>query len=80
VKRREFISLIGGAATAWPLAGRAQQPGERVRRIGVLLPAAADDPEWQARVGAFLQALALLGWTICRVPPTLLARAHEVIE
>jgi putative ABC transport system substrate-binding protein len=66
VKRREFISLIGGAATAWPLAGRAQQPGERVRRIGVLLPAAADDPEWQARVGAFLQALALLGWTIGR--------------
>jgi ABC-type uncharacterized transport system substrate-binding protein len=64
-RRREFISLVGGAA-AWPLAARAQQPGERVRRIGVLLPAAADDPEWQARVGAFLQALALLGWTIGR--------------
>jgi putative tryptophan/tyrosine transport system substrate-binding protein len=64
VKRREFISLVGGAA-AWPLAARAQQ-GERMRRIGVLLPAAADDPEMQARVGAFLQALALLGWTIGR--------------
>jgi putative ABC transport system substrate-binding protein len=65
MKRREFITLLGGAAAAWPLAGRAQQ-GERVRRIGVLLPATADDPEWQARVGAFLQALALLGWTIGR--------------
>jgi putative tryptophan/tyrosine transport system substrate-binding protein len=62
--RREFITLLGGAA-AWPVAARAQQP-ERLRRIGVLLPAAADDPEWQARVGAFLQALALLGWTIGR--------------
>jgi putative ABC transport system substrate-binding protein len=64
VKRRDFITLLGGAA-AWPLAAHAQQ-GERVRRIGVLLPAAADDPEWQVRVGAFLQALALLGWTIGR--------------
>jgi len=65
MKRRQFITLLGGAAAAWPLAGQAQQ-GERVRRIGVLLPATADDPEWQARVGAFLQALALLGWTIGR--------------
>jgi ABC-type uncharacterized transport system substrate-binding protein len=64
MRRREFITLLGGAA-AWPLAARAQQD-ERVRRIGVLLPAAADDPEWQVRVGAFLQALALLGWTIGR--------------
>src|SRR6266702_8975037 len=69
MKRREFIILLGGTAAApvflWPRAARAQQ-AERMRRIGVLLPAAADDPEWQARVGAFLQALALLGWTIGR--------------
>jgi putative ABC transport system substrate-binding protein len=64
MNRRQFITLLGGAA-AWPLAARAQQ-GERIRRIGVLLPAAADDPEMQARVGAFLQALGLLGWTIGR--------------
>jgi putative tryptophan/tyrosine transport system substrate-binding protein len=63
MKRREFITLIGGAAAAWPLKARAQQP-ERMRRIGVLLPAAAENAEWQARAGAFLQALALLGWTI----------------
>ena len=64
IGRREFIALLGGAA-AWPLAVRAQQP-DRMRRIGLLLPAAADDPEWQARVGAFQQALAVLGWTIGR--------------
>ena len=65
MQRREFITLLGGAAAAWPLAARAQQ-GDRMRRIGVLLPAAADDLEFQARMGAFLQALALLGWTIGR--------------
>jgi putative ABC transport system substrate-binding protein len=63
--RREFITLLGGMAVSWPLAARAQ-PAERVRRIGVLLPAAADDAEFQARVGAFQQGLALLGWTIGR--------------
>jgi putative tryptophan/tyrosine transport system substrate-binding protein len=65
IKRRAFISLLGGAAVAWPLAARAQQP-ERMRRIGILLPATADNAQFQAWVGAFLQALALLGWTIGR--------------
>jgi putative tryptophan/tyrosine transport system substrate-binding protein len=64
MRRREFITLLGGAA-AWPRAAQAQQ-GERVRRIGILLPAAADDVVFQARVGAFQQALALLGWMIGR--------------
>ena len=64
MRRREFITLLGGAA-AWPLAARAQQ-GERIRRIGLLLPASADDPEFQARIAAFLQRLALSGWTIGR--------------
>jgi ABC-type uncharacterized transport system substrate-binding protein len=65
VNRRGFITLIGGAAAAWPLTARAQQD-ERVRRIGILLAAAADNPEFQARVGAFQQALGQLGWTIGR--------------
>jgi putative ABC transport system substrate-binding protein len=65
MKRRDFITLLGGAVAAWPLAARAQQP-ERMRRIGILLPAAADDAVYQTWVGAFLQALALLGWTIGR--------------
>jgi putative tryptophan/tyrosine transport system substrate-binding protein len=64
LQRRAFITLLGGAA-AWPLAARAQQQ-ERMRRIGILLPAAADDAQYQARVGAFLQTLALLGWIIGR--------------
>jgi ABC-type uncharacterized transport system substrate-binding protein len=62
--RRSFLTLLGTSAAAWPLAAKAQQP--RMRRIGVLLPAAADDAEFQTRVGAFLQALALLGWSIGR--------------
>ena len=65
MRRRQFITLLGGAAAAWPLAARAQQP-TRMRRIGILLPATADDAEFQTRVGAFLQALALLGWSIGR--------------
>ena len=64
MKRRTFITALGGAA-AWPVVARAQQ-SERVRRIGVLLPAAANDLDFQTWVGAFLQALALLGWTLGR--------------
>ena len=63
MKRREFITLAGSAAVAWPLAAGAQ---ERVRRIGVLLPAAAHDVEFQARFGGFQQALEQLGWSIGR--------------
>jgi putative tryptophan/tyrosine transport system substrate-binding protein len=62
VKRREFITLLGGAATAWPLAARSQQ-GERMRRIGILMPWAANDPTAKARVGVFQQELQQLGWT-----------------
>jgi putative ABC transport system substrate-binding protein len=65
VRRRAFIALLAGAAAAWPLAARAQQ-GAAMRRIGVLVPAAADDPVWQARLAAFYQGLAVLGWTIGR--------------
>src|SRR5262245_3289501 len=65
MRRREFITLLGGAAVSWPMAARAQQ-GERMRRIGVLLPFSADDAESQVRMGAFLQTLALSGWTIGR--------------
>ena len=61
IRRREFIMLLGGAA-AWPLAAGAQQP-QKMRRIGVLINTAADDPEGQSRVAAFLQGLQELGWT-----------------
>ena len=63
MQRREFITGIGGAAAAWPLAVRAQQP-ERPRRIGALMNVAASDPEAPGRVGAFAQGLSALGWTI----------------
>ena len=62
MKRREFISLIGSASVAWPLAARAQQP-ERVRRIGVLSGLAENHPDTQALKAAFLQGLQQLGWT-----------------
>jgi ABC-type uncharacterized transport system substrate-binding protein len=62
MKRREFITLLGGAAATWPLAARAQQ-GSAMRRIGVLIPLAADDPQSQRRLTAFVQGLQELGWT-----------------
>ena len=62
MRRREFITLFGGAAAAWPLAARAQQR-ERMRRIGVFMDYPADDPEGQVRNAAFLQGLEELGWT-----------------
>jgi len=65
VRRREFITLLGGAAAAWPLAARAQQ-AERIRRIGVLMNLAADDPEALARLAAFHQGLQEAGWVVGR--------------
>jgi putative tryptophan/tyrosine transport system substrate-binding protein len=61
IPRRKFIRLLGGAATAWSAAARAQQ-GDRLRRIAVFMSLAADDPEGQARLAAFLQGLQELGW------------------
>ena len=63
MRRRGLITLIGGAAAAWPLTARAQQ-AERMRRVGVLMPLPADDPVVQARVAAFAQGLQQSGWTI----------------
>ena len=62
MQRRNFIRLLGGAAVAWPLAARAQQ-SDRVRRIGVLVAATADDGDYQARIAAFQQGLQQLGWS-----------------
>jgi putative ABC transport system substrate-binding protein len=61
MRRRDFITLLGSGAATWPLSARAQQ-GERLRRIGVLIPGASDDPEYQGRLAAFLQGLQQLGW------------------
>ena len=61
IRRREFITLLGGAA-AWPLAAHAQQ-AQRMRRIGVLMGGDENDPVWKPRLSAFTQALAGLGWT-----------------
>jgi len=65
LKRREFITLLGGAAAAWPLAARGQQ-AERMRRVGALMNLTADDPEASARVTALAQGLQQLGWTVGR--------------
>jgi putative ABC transport system substrate-binding protein len=65
MKRREFITLLGGTAMAWPLAAPAQQT-DRVRRIGVAMALSSDDPERQARLAAFVQELQQLGWTVGR--------------
>jgi putative ABC transport system substrate-binding protein len=65
MQRREFITLLGGAAAAWPLATRAQQP-ERIRRIAVLTGYAANDPLSQSWIAAFLQGLSELGWSDSR--------------
>ena len=62
MKRRAFISLLSGAAVAWPLAAQAQQ-AERVRRVGVLMNLTADDLEASPRVTALAQGLQQLGWT-----------------
>src|SRR5215510_10840052 len=62
MRRRDFIKMIGGGAAAWPLVARAQQ-AERMRRVGVLMPFAKDNPDGQARVAAFLRELQQLGWT-----------------
>ena len=62
MKRREFITLLGGAAAAWALPARAQQP-DRVRRVGILMNLAANDPQGQARIAALLQGLHQMGWT-----------------
>ena len=63
MRRRDFITLLSGAAVVWPISTRAQQP-ERVRRIGVIFPSTADNTEFQTWLGAFLQGLQQLGWSI----------------
>ena len=62
MRRREFITLLGGAAAAWPVAARAQH-GERMGRIGVLMVSEIDDPDAKARLAGFLQGLERLGWS-----------------
>jgi putative ABC transport system substrate-binding protein len=66
MRRREFITLLGGAAAVWPLASRAQQPAPAVRRIAVLLRVAKDDPDAQRDLQAFSEELQKLGWTTGR--------------
>jgi len=65
IRRRDFVILLAGGAAAWPLAAPAQQP-ERLRRIGILMNRAADNPEGQDRLAAFHQGLQELGWGVGR--------------
>ena len=65
LKRREFITLLGSTVAAWPRAARAQQ-GERVRRVGVLMNATAEEPEAQSYVAAFQQGMQEFGWSVGR--------------
>src|SRR5258708_7555253 len=65
MRRREFITLVGGGAAAWPLAARAQQ-GDRIRRVGMLLAFTENDPDMRARISAFRQPFTDLGWTDVR--------------
>ena len=65
MRRRQFITLLGGVTAAWPLPARAQQ-GERARRVGVLMNAAADDAEAQSYIAAFQQGMQELGWSVGR--------------
>jgi len=78
MRRRSFIRALGGAAT-WPLAVRAQQ-SERVRRIGVLMHSAADEPESQARLAAFMQGLQELGWAVDAICGSIIAGARNSVQ
>src|SRR6202048_2565279 len=64
MRRREFITILGGAAAAWPLAARAQPPAAKLRRIGILISQTGDEPDALTRIAAFAQGLQELGWTV----------------
>jgi putative ABC transport system substrate-binding protein len=66
MRRRNFITLLGGVAAAWPLVGHAQQ-GDRMRRLGILMAGAESDPHYQADVAVFRQGLQKLGWGTAKI-------------